>query len=149
LAANQNGVLSDYQREKFRVGRRTNLLAIIPFALVAIAVFALRQIWVSPVNNICLLIPILLSGIFALVAIVNVYNYHRDFTQNRAEVVQGRMNLDVWDKSRYITYAIKIQDQRWIVEKDVFLAFKNGDPYAIYYAPHSKTILSAEWLREG
>ena len=32
------------------------------------------------------------------------------------------------------------------INKDVFLAFKNGDPYAIYYAPYSKTLLSAEWL---
>ena len=30
--------------------------------------------------------------------------------------------------------------------KAVFLAFKNNDPYRIYYTVGSKTILSAEWL---
>jgi hypothetical protein len=30
----------------------------------------------------------------------------------------------------------------------VFLSFKNGDPYRIYYAPATKLILSAEWLRD-
>jgi hypothetical protein len=34
------------------------------------------------------------------------------------------------------------------INKPIFLAFKNGDPYRIYYAPHSKTLLSAEWLRD-
>jgi len=46
-------------------------------------------------------------------------------------------------------YYVTVQGVTWPIRGMVFSAFKNGDPYAIYYAPHSKTILSAEWLREG
>ena len=35
----------------------------------------------------------------------------------------------------------------FVVSKQVFLAFKNGDPYRVYYAPNSKRIVAAEWLR--
>jgi hypothetical protein len=149
LAVNQDGILSDYQRKKFRILRRKNLLSLLSCVLVAIAVLALRQVWVSPVNSLCLLIPILLCGLIALGAIINIYKYHRDVTQNRVDAVQGRINLNIMDKTRYTTYTMNVQNQRWVVEKDILLAFKNGDPYAIYYAPHSKIILSAEWLREG
>jgi hypothetical protein len=43
---------------------------------------------------------------------------------------------------------IAIEDQGWRINRDTFLAFKNGDPYVIYYAPYSRTILSVEWLRD-
>jgi hypothetical protein len=62
--------------------------------------------------------------------------------------LQGRVNLDMSVNGKSSTLRLTIQDTKFDVKKDVFLAFKNSDPYAIYYAPHSKTILSAEWLRQ-
>lgn len=47
----------------------------------------------------------------------------------------------------FYIYHADIQQQRFKLEKTVYDAFVNGEPYAIYYAPNSKTILSAEWLR--
>jgi hypothetical protein len=52
------------------------------------------------------------------------------------------------DRNQAIYYDLYIQDEKFRVEKPVFEAFVDGEPYAIYYTPHSKTILSAEWLRE-
>ena len=48
----------------------------------------------------------------------------------------------------FYIYHADIQQQRFKLEKIVYDAFVNGDPYAIYYAPYSKTLLSAEWLRD-
>jgi hypothetical protein len=62
--------------------------------------------------------------------------------------LQGRVDLDMTVNGKSSTLNLTIQATQFDVKKDVFLAFKNGDPYAIYYAPHSKTILSAEWLRD-
>ncbi|MBK8029121.1 MAG: hypothetical protein IPK17_06325 [Chloroflexi bacterium] len=45
-------------------------------------------------------------------------------------------------------YFVWLDGRKFKVQHDGFLAFKNGDPYRLYYTPHSHTILSAEWLRD-
>jgi hypothetical protein len=73
--------------------------------------------------------------------------YFDDLPRPEIGALQGRVNLDMSVNGKNSTLSLTIQDTQFDVKKDVFLAFKNGDPYAIYYAPHTKTILSAEWLR--
>jgi hypothetical protein len=147
LAANRDGVLSEYQRKKFRVERRTNVVATIFSLLIAVAIFLFGQARFSAMDGIFLWIPIGFCGIAALFAIVKVDELHRDVTQNRVEAVQGRVSLDITENRYRSAYTIKIQDRMWDVNKHIFLAFKNGDPYVVYYAPYGKKILSAEWLR--
>lgn len=72
------------------------------------------------------------------------YRLRTDLKLNQVIGLQGRVRLDLDNRNQYFLY---IDDLRFEVNKHVFLAFKNGDPYVVYYAPHSKTILSAEWLR--
>jgi hypothetical protein len=63
--------------------------------------------------------------------------------------LEGRVKLDANDGGRSgVTFTIQVEGVTFPVKKNVFLAFKNGDPYRIYYAPRSKKLLSAEWLRE-
>lgn len=72
-----------------------------------------------------------------------------DLRNGETNFTEGRVQLDVDNAGRRdMYYTLAIQDIVFRVKKRAFLAFKNGDPYCIYYAPHSKTILSAEWLRE-
>ncbi len=47
-----------------------------------------------------------------------------------------------------ISYSVQIGDRKFMVNEKVFLTFKNGDPYAIYFTPFAKTILSVDWLRD-
>jgi hypothetical protein len=62
--------------------------------------------------------------------------------------IEGGIQLDVVNHGKGgIGYKICCQDRCFDVSKDVFLAFKNQEPYLIYYVPYSNTILSAEWLR--
>ncbi|GAB4308759.1 MAG: hypothetical protein Kow00117_02030 [Phototrophicales bacterium] len=44
-------------------------------------------------------------------------------------------------------FYVQIADQKFKVSQRVMLAFKNGDPYSIYYV--DREILSAEWLNES
>ncbi|HEX2908353.1 MAG TPA: hypothetical protein VHO69_15885 [Phototrophicaceae bacterium] len=71
----------------------------------------------------------------------------RDLRQGKVAAVQGLISLEMGgDRNR--TYRVKAADVTLKVPQHVFFAFKNGEPYCLYYAPHSRTLLSAEWLRE-
>lgn len=88
----------------------------------------------------------------------------RDLRERRAESVEGRVQLDLhrsYNGSMHHVggnhyrmsggrdqYYVYIGGMRFEVSKAGFLAFKNDDPYIVYYAPHSKMLLSAEWLRD-
>ncbi len=43
-------------------------------------------------------------------------------------------------------FIVSLDDYSWPVRKHVFLAFKNGDPYILYFTPRTRTLLAAEWL---
>jgi hypothetical protein len=149
LEASREGVLSDHQRRKFQAERQTNLLTMVLCSLFAIVVWVVGQNFISHENLICLLIPVIVCVGIGLLKQLETFGYHRDLRQNRAEAVQGRVILDVSEKGKKAVYVVQLQHKVWPVKKTVFLAFKNGDPYVIYYAPHTNKILSAEWLREG
>lgn len=61
--------------------------------------------------------------------------------------VKGRVSLNIYE-GKNGGYSVAIDDIAFHVSSSVFLAFKNNDPYRIYYAPSSKVILSAEALRD-
>jgi hypothetical protein len=70
-----------------------------------------------------------------------------DLREKRLTAVEGRIDLSLTG-GQYTSYTIRVADLHFPAKKEAFLAFKNGDPYRIYYAPHTKRILSVEWLRE-
>jgi hypothetical protein len=75
--------------------------------------------------------------------------FHRALGSD-VDAVEGLVNLRI--KHHYLRpprsqYVIELEKLRFDTAHRIFLAFKNGDPYRIYYAPGSNTILSAEWLR--
>ena len=38
---------------------------------------------------------------------------------------------------------------RFRVKKDAFLAFKNNEPYVLYYTEHNKKLVTAEMMSDG
>jgi hypothetical protein len=87
------------------------------------------------------------TGMFVFASISKWMQFNGDL-RDGIEVAEGRIKLDIRDKAQeHSKYRIIIENITFKIDKDIFLAFKNGDPYAIYYAPHTKTILSAVWLR--
>jgi hypothetical protein len=92
---------------------------------------------------------------FVLVGIILAFARHRwrwfndDLRKGEIANIEGRVRLDIADNGRSSSYSVAIEKTIFRINKQVFLAFKNGDPYRIYYAPHSMKMLSAEWLRDG
>jgi hypothetical protein len=73
----------------------------------------------------------------------------RDVSEAKVRTVEGRISLNIRDAGHFpLAYKIQMEDQQWVVRRETFLAFKNGDPYILYCAPYSKVLLAAEWLRE-
>ena len=76
-----------------------------------------------------------------------------DSQMNAVERIEGRVSLDVQARNGFMgssssEYTVRLEGRDWSVTREVFLAFKNGDPYALYYGPRSGVVLAAEWLRE-
>lgn len=148
VAANQDGVLSDDQLQNFRDQRRKAASAVVLMVLLAVGALALGQNLRSAVDGICLLIPSIVFLVIGASAFLEARTCHRDIRANQVDAVQGRVQLDIASKGKNVTYVIVLQHRVWSVKKQVFFAFKNGDPYVIYFTPRSNKILSAEWLRE-
>lgn len=99
----------------------------------------------------------LIAGFFGLIALgylfVDVLDVYRDIKERRIAAAEGWANLNIYNyraglKYHEPKYRLNISDQRFVVDQKTFLAFKNNDPYRLHYAPRSKILLSAEWLRD-
>ena len=167
LAANRAGQFSTKQRTNleraYRYARHTNLYrtlaAILVTALILIAILLYpnglgNTLWMQ--QALCMIgVPALGVAAFAVRRSLRTARpLFRDLQSGTVKPVEGRVQLDVvppLQTSRTFKpppLYLAIEDQGWRIDRDTFLAFKNGDPYIIHYAPHSRTILSVEWLRD-
>jgi len=147
LAANMGGRLSAAQVTQFKQRRSTYAsFSALLFGTVAAAMMLISAVLF---NGIVILLAcgllFALSGL--LVGAVPVLNINRDLRLS-VQMVEGRVDLDTTPARNSASYTVKVDDKKFKVKKRAFLAFKNGDPYRIYYTAHTKTILSADWLRD-
>ncbi len=146
LAANMGGQLSAGQVAMFKQRRSTyaSFIALLFGTVAAVLLFISALIF----NGIVLLLAcgllFALSGL--LVGVVPVLKINRDL-RSGVQTVEGRVDLDTIPTQYSASYTVNVAGKKFKVKKRAFLAFKNGDPYRIYYAPHTKTILAADWLR--
>lgn len=154
LDANQAGQFSRRQLDRLNSRRNSaryggallGLLGLMTIAIVLPAIAAADGLSAGILGT-PLLIGIILAGIwFGLAA--RARKLTADLHENRAAEIEGRVELVVGG-GRYASYSLRVDKLRFPLKQKAFLAFKNGDPYRIYYAPHSKKILSVEWLREN
>jgi hypothetical protein len=152
LEANRRGVLSEAQRDRLRRDR-TRLLALTGVALVSFAVsgwlcagsfFYGANTSLFQVASFPFVIAIIILG----VSRTQLGPWRNDWVTGKVAALEGRVRLDIGPGNPYSYYKIVVEGQTFGVRKDVFLAFKNGDLYRIYYGPNSKWLLSAEWLRD-
>lgn len=73
-----------------------------------------------------------------------IYGVSRDLFANRVEIIEGCIMLRMG--SAMNRYSLEIGDRIFRLDKDNFLAFRNGDPYVIYYTKHGSDIIGAEWI---
>jgi hypothetical protein len=152
LQANREGYLTKKQRRELNDDRT---LWKIFFAL-TIPTFLIGTLWV------------ILDGIYFKYTIINriemmsllwvfvlgigfyiwrkIKKYNLDLHKGDVQAVQGIVQLGEGGNSGVRRYYCYIQGISWSINLFTHASFKAGDPYAIYYAPHSKTLLSTEWL---
>ncbi len=153
LEANREGQLSQRQRDEIKRLRMTwygiKIICVVISPIVLILL--ILPLFDSRTNKSGLFIFIAMAvtvlGYSAYYAMERWNQYRKDLAENRTAVIEGRVKIKVFHYKEP-KYKISIEDVRFEVSKEIFLTFKNGDPYIIYYAPYSNKLLSAEWLRE-
>lgn len=163
LEANRAGKLGRNQRERLQRMRREAKLDRFAMTLMSIVISVPGLILVlgSLVNSSqewLLGTPILIAGLAffgrkAWQSLRLADSQHSDLFMGKIARIEGRISLDVQARNNKsgpgsVEYTVRLEGRKLIVTREVFLAFKNGDPYALYYAPRSNVLLAAEWLRE-
>lgn len=147
LAANQSGALSAgqvvaLQQRRTRQARNLVVMCALVIALASFVALA----W--PLAALpMLLLTLLFIGIATLNGGRAIRRMTRDLGAGVADV-EGRIELDARSAENGGEYYVQLDACKFKVRREAFFAFKNRDPYRIYYAPHSQLILSVEWLRD-
>ncbi|MBN8638753.1 MAG: hypothetical protein J0M07_25790 [Anaerolineae bacterium] len=146
LALNAAGQLSAAQIERLKTQRSTTAILAVALSVIVGGLLLFANVYARSLAPLVMMVLIFI--LFTVVTgIIPALQMTRDL-QAGVQVAEGRVELDTIARRRRTTYVVKLNGQKFKVRKMTFLAFKNGDPYRLYYAPHSRTILSAEWLRD-
>jgi hypothetical protein len=138
LAANQRSEFSETQIERLTEIYNENLVWLSVATVLIIVGLGLARWFHIVVLPLAVLGGLVFFGCFPPWRVAS-----QDLRNSRVEAVEGYATLDV----RETQFVVKIEEMEFQVNKETFLAFKNGEPYRVFYAPNSKRILSAEWLR--
>lgn len=154
LDANRDGQLSEEQRARL-YGKRIYWLLAIAGVVAFVFLINLPGVFIvfssgdyPPPADMLIFIGFILGCIGILVLLYTRSDLRAitaDLQEKTVESVQGLIALETFGQDKM---KVHIHDRAFTVNNKAGLAFKNGDPYCLYYAPHSKTLLSAEWLRE-
>lgn len=157
LAANRDGYMTQSQREAIRKEMYPHpLVAAVGIFLIGIVGYAAicaLLIW-EGVSGTELFLWFggtigITGGIVMLGAMVQTTLQRRatrkDLYKGIVQAACGPAQLTI-SPGRTHTYKLSIDGTSFWVPPQVLLAFHNGQPYCIYYAPHLKKILSAEEL---
>jgi hypothetical protein len=149
LELNRQGKLSVPQLDAVKWHRDLNGCGLVIVILGFIVVFRLFGGVISSFTG-CMVG--LIAGGLCISTLYSVFNEwyktNQDVNKSRIEIIEGYMTIDVKQEGNKTVYCVvSIEGIEFIVKKKVFLAFKNGEPYRIYYTPNTKRILSVEWLR--
>jgi hypothetical protein len=154
LALNRDGQLSERQLDElFSEAHQYRSLEMLVYVIAALIGIVIILDGIRRGDTVSSRIAIL--GVFGALAygLIFIIHRHRVHHQHDAdgavEAVQGQVSLNISGTSSSTTYTVRTADGKFNVGREVFFAFKNGDPYALYYAPRTRRVLSAEWLREA
>ena len=146
LALNAAGQLSAAQMNRLKTQRTTTASLAVALSVIVGGLLLFANGYARSLAP--LVMMVLIFVLFTVVTgIIPAVQMTRDL-QAGVQGAEGRVELDTIPRRKRTVYLVKLDGQKFKVQKQTFLAFKNGDPYRIYYAPHSRTILAAEWLRD-
>lgn len=161
LAANRDGVLSDAQREALRRKRRSFLLegfgTFGVFGLVGLGLTVSLAAMFS--QNGEPLLGFLLIGVFVTLGFFVFWkptrdtirqargrwrDFEADLNKRGIGQVSGPVRLEIMRRGRYSSFRLFIAGYEFVVSSETLLAFKNGEPYHVYFTAHTLILLAAE-----
>jgi hypothetical protein len=144
LDANAHGLLSKRQREKLK---KKHSRFIYQVCTALIPVILVPSFLIDFDSHIDWKIPAICGGVL-LAWLIQILQLHfNNRMALRVETVEGLVYpIRYQQKLQLREHFIQVGDMRFLVEAAVYDAFEYGDPYRIYYATGSNTILSAESL---
>lgn len=148
LEANRSGYLSQDQFIRLKKSQNGTLLTLAIVSFVTLILFPVFFAWSLNVA-IALLALVAALGIVGFVYALNIHNLRNDLRENEVCSAEGRIEISDKHEQNGIKYFLRVDKRRFSIKKEKYFALKNGDPYRIYYTPHTKRITSVEWLREG
>lgn len=154
LAANRDGYMTFEQRARLRRRAMLDAGSYLAFAcLVGLFFFMMLSVAFSDNVPSSLILGglLTLTGMFGLGTVI-VFGamahrwrlYRADLYKGDVSTTAGSVSLDIQDWGRRASYKVRVERLTFDVSKKALLAFKNGERYRVYYAPNSKTLLSAE-----
>jgi hypothetical protein len=148
LTANRDGYITKQQRQELERQRelRYRLRPVIPVVAVVIALYAVVD-GIRIHDTLASRIGIV--GLISILAGIAFFIVHSQYRGLKADLYKG----DVTSVEGILrkpeirwrgTYILQIQKLRFNVSRELYGVFDVGIIYRIYYAPHSKMILSVE-----
>lgn len=153
LQANHEERLGDQQRQRLQhLQRRALMVGALGFLAFAIAASVCLFIGTENGHLIMFLLGMFLTMVNALYVGIFARQWLRLQADLRAGTVirtQGELERVVKANGRMNNFLIRIADETFYVNKDIFLLFGHEMPYAVYHSPYSHVLLAAEPLEEG
>ncbi|MBE2267011.1 MAG: hypothetical protein IAE80_02180 [Anaerolinea sp.] len=145
LAANHTGAYSPYQIAWLK-RHRTNHMTTAAIMSAIVTGIVLIPIAISVSAYPLLIFAALFTVLAFFAGGMRAYQVTRALRKG-ISMVEGRIDLDA-SVAQTSQFYVRVEGVRFTVKKEVFFAFKNGDPYRVYYAPYLKQMLAVEWLRD-
>ena len=144
LAANRAGKLTENQITKLQDWQHLNSVFHFVGGLFAIPLVMLFGSSIS--SELSITVGILVICLLAIAgsAYASIQRYRKDIIGSIAESACGLVELDVGWSKYSDNFTLEIDSFRSSVDRQQFLALKNGNPYCVYYSPRTKRILSIE-----
>jgi len=151
LIANRDGYMTKKQRKRLhRIGLSQYLPSAVGSIVFGAAFFLCLSLFLMALRDDTLSILLATFGFMSLwlagYAYVQWRKFKADLEKGAVELTEGQIRLNIYGFSRHIGFSIGIEKQSFSVKRGILLAFKNGEPYRIYYAPRTRTLLSAEQI---
>lgn len=145
LQANQDGRISNAQRERYMPPRFQGLVMIVILGHAALLAGLLGLIALISQQPLMLLVLAVVLGMALLpFTLARADNLQRpvvlqDIHAGRVTSVCGPVLLDSQDKT---SYTLLVSGEPFTLSRDAYFALRPGFEYCFYYLPNSRTILS-------
>lgn len=152
LTANRDGYLTKRQRilldQERGLWRRLNrLIWVLTPIIIAVIILDGYRIADTPSSRIGFVcFALILAGVSLTYTYLRGKSFDQDLWKGSVEGIEGLARLESYRARDGMKYFVSFEKQRFKISRSAFEAFVSQQKYRIYYVPHSRKIVSAEWV---